>query len=61
MNKTKKNVLLMAAISLLLVVGTTITPIQSYASGEHKKTDDLKSSIKSDTEVDKKDASQKMD
>ena len=39
MNKTRKNVLLMAAaaVTLLLVMGTAITPLQSYASGEHKK------------------------
>jgi hypothetical protein len=61
MNKTKKNVLLMAAITLLLVIGTTVTPIQSYASEEHKKNGDLKSSIKSETEVDKKSASQHQD
>jgi hypothetical protein len=61
MNKTKKNVLLMAAITLLLVMGTTVTPMQSYASGELKKNGDLKSSIKSETEVDKKGASQHQD
>jgi hypothetical protein len=61
MNKTKKNVLLTAAITLLLVMGTAITPIQSYASEEHKKNGDLKSSIKSDTEVDKKSANQHQD
>jgi hypothetical protein len=61
MNKTRKNVLLSAAVTLLLVMGTAITPMQSYASGEHKKTGDSKSSIKSDTDVNKKSASQKMD
>ena len=61
MKNTRKNVLLMASITLLLVMGTAITPIQSYASDEHEKTGDAKSSIKSDNEVDKKSANQKMD
>ena len=61
MKNTRKNVLLMASITLLLVMGTAITPMQSYASDEHKKTGDAKSSIKSDNEVDKKSANQKMD
>jgi hypothetical protein len=59
MNKTK-NILLMMAISVLLVMGTTITPMQSYAD-QHKKTGDYKTSIKAISEVDKKSANQKMD
>src|SRR5215212_9444749 len=61
MNNTKKNVLLMASISVLLVMGTIMSPIQSYASEGQKKNGDLKSSIKSDIDVNKKSASQKMD
>lgn len=59
MNYTK-NILLMAAITSLLIMGTTITPMLSYAS-EHKKTSDFKSSIKASTEVGKKSSSQEMD
>jgi len=61
MNKTRKSVLLTAAMTLLLIMGTAITPMQSYASGEHKKNGDIKSSIKSDADINKKSASQKMD
>ncbi len=61
MNSAKKNVLLTAAITLLLVIGTAIIPIQSYASEEHKKYGDSKSSINSDTYENKKGASQHQD
>jgi hypothetical protein len=60
-NSTKKNVLLTAAITLLLIMGTAIAPIQSYASEEHKKNGDLKSSIKSDNDENKKSPKQHMD
>ena len=59
MNNTK-NILLMAAITSLLIMGTAITPMQSYAS-EHKKTGDFKDSIKASTEIDKKTANQHQD
>ena len=59
MNNTK-NILFIAAITSLLIMGTSITPMQSYA-GENKKTGDLKSSIKASSEVDKKSAGQHLD
>jgi hypothetical protein len=59
MNKTK-NILLIAAITSLLMMGTSVIPMQSYA-GEHKKTGDLKASIKASSEVDKKSANQHLD
>jgi hypothetical protein len=55
----KKN-LLMAAITSILIMGTSIIPMQSYAN-QHKKTTDFKDSIKAGTEVDKKSASQNLD
>jgi hypothetical protein len=55
----KKN-LLMAAITSILIMGTSIIPMQSYAD-QHKKTTDFKASIKVGSEVDKKSASQKLD
>jgi hypothetical protein len=58
MNNTK-NILLVAAITSLLM-GTSITPMQSYAD-QHKKTTDFKSSIKASSEVDKKSANQHLD
>ena len=61
MNTTRKNVLLMAAMASLLIMGTAMAPMQSYASGEHKKTGDFKSPVKASAEVDKKGTSQKMD
>jgi hypothetical protein len=59
MNYTK-GLLLVAAMTTLLVMGTSAIPMQSYA-GEHKKTSDLKSSIKASFEIDKKSASQHLD
>jgi hypothetical protein len=56
----QKNLLLAVFISSLLIVGTSITPMQSYAD-QHKKTDDYKISIKAISEVEKKSASQKLD
>jgi hypothetical protein len=61
--KTNAATVTAAAIAMLLIMGTSVIPTQSYASGEHKKTDELKSSIKGGTEgvdVDKKSANQKM-
>ena len=37
MNTARKNVLLMAAMTSLLIMGTAITPMQSYAVGDTKK------------------------
>src|SRR5215217_6533887 len=59
MNKTK-NILLIAAIISLLMMGMSVIPMQSYTD-EHKKTGDLKASIKASSEVDKKSASQHLD
>ena len=47
MNNTK-NILLIAIITALLVLGTSFTPMQSFADkddGDDKKTKDFKSSI----------------
>ena len=52
MNYTK-SLLLMAAMTTLLIMGTSAIPMQSYA-GEHKKTSDFKSSIKASFEIDRK-------
>ena len=57
MNNTKK-LLLIAIVTATLVLGTSVIPMQSYASEEHKENSDLKSSIKSGTDVDKNGASQ---
>ena len=57
MNNTK-NILLVAIITATLVLGTSVIPMQSYASGENKKTKDSKSSIKASAESDKKSSSQ---
>ena len=54
----------MAAITSLLIMGTNIVPIQSYADrddDDQKKTDDFNSKIKASSEIEKKDASQHMD
>jgi hypothetical protein len=50
--------LTIAVITSLLVMGTSIIPMQSYAGSA---SDEYKSKIKSSTEVDKKSASQHMD
>ena len=63
MNNTKK-ILLMAAITSLLIMGTNIVPIQSYADrddDDQKKTDDFNSKIKASSEIEGKSASQHMD
>ena len=54
----------MAIITATLVLGTSVTPMQSFAdkgNEEHKKTKDFKSSIKASSESDKKSASQHQD
>jgi hypothetical protein len=58
--KNTKNILLMTAITSLLIMGTSIIPMQSYAD-QYKKTTDFKASIKAGSEVDKKSASQQLD
>ena len=59
--KNTRNILLVAIIAATLVMGTSVIPMQSYASEEHKENSDLKSSIKSGTDVDTKSASQHQD
>jgi hypothetical protein len=65
MNNTT-NLLTIATITALLLMGTSVMPMQSYASGsdqhqKHKDTKDLKSSISEKTQIDKKSASQHQD
>ena len=61
MNNTNK-MLMIAAITSLLVMGTSLVQMKSFAGGEeHKKTKDFKSSISEKTQIDKKSANQKMD
>ncbi len=61
MNNTNK-MLMIAAITSLLVMGTSLVQMKSFAGGEeHKKTKDFKSSISEKTQVDKKSASQHQD
>ena len=59
MNNTKK-ILLMAAITSVLVIGSSAIPIQSYAE-QHTKTDDLKSSIKASFQIEENSAYQHLD
>jgi hypothetical protein len=63
MNNTNK-ILMMAVITSLLVIGTSLTPMQSFADrdkGDHEKTSDYKSKIFASSEEDKKSAKQHMD
>ena len=61
MNNTNK-MLMIAAITSLLVMGTSLVQMKSFAGGEdHKKTKDFKSSISAKSQVDKKSANQHMD
>jgi hypothetical protein len=61
MNNTNK-MLMIAAITYLLVMGTSLVKMKSFAGGEeHKQTKDFKSSISEKTQIDKKSASQHMD
>ena len=64
MNNTKKNILLVAAITSLLIMGTSIIPMQSFADrgdDEDEKGNDFKSKLSAITESDKKSAGQEMD
>src|SRR5215208_8214144 len=61
MNNTNK-MLMIAAITSLLVMGTSLVQMKSFAGGEeHKKTKDFKSSVSEKTQIDKKSASQHQD
>ena len=61
MNNTNK-MLMIAAITSLLVMGTSLVQMKSFAGGdEHKKTKDFKSSISEKTQISKKSASQHQD
>jgi hypothetical protein len=61
MNNTNK-MLMIAAITSLLVMGTSLVQMKSFAGGEeHKKTKDYKTSISEKTQIDKKSASQHQD
>ena len=63
MNNTK-NILLVAIVAATMVMGTGVTPIQSYAdmdNNDHKKTKDFVSSIIASSESDKKSTSQHQD
>jgi Mn2+/Fe2+ NRAMP family transporter len=55
MSDAKKNILFIAAITLLLLVGTTIVPMQSYADDsilqKHKAVSDLKHDILQDMQL----------
>src|SRR5919107_3987076 len=61
MNNTNK-MLMIAAITSLLVMGTSLVQMQSFAGEDsHKKTKDYKKSVSEKTQVDKKSANQHMD
>src|SRR5215212_10151711 len=61
MNNTNK-MLMIAAITSLLVMGTSLVQVKSFAGGEeHKKGKDFKSSISVKSQIDKKSASQYQD
>jgi hypothetical protein len=63
MNNTK-NILLVAAITSLLIVGTSIIPAQLFADkddDEIKKNSDFNSKIKASLDVEEKSASQHLD
>ena len=55
MSDAKKNILFIAAITLLLLVGTTVVPMQSYADDgilqKHKAVSDLKHDILQDMQL----------
>jgi hypothetical protein len=60
MNNTNK-MLMIAAITSLLVMGTSLVQMKSFAGGdEHKQTKDFKSSISAKFQSDKKSANQHM-
>ena len=53
---------MIAAITSLLVMGTSLVQMKSFAGGEeHKKGKDFKSSISVKSQIDKKSANQHMD
>jgi hypothetical protein len=53
---------MIAAITSLLVMGTSLVQMKSFAGGEeHKKTKDFKSSVSAKSQIDKKSANQHMD
>src|SRR4051812_39072861 len=58
--KNTKNSLLIATILSLLLIGTSVIPMQTYAD-QHKKTIESKSAIKAGSEVEEKSASQHSD
>ena len=63
MNNTK-NILLIAIITATLVLGTALTPMQSFADRDdhnYKKDNDFKSQVFASSEEDKKSAKQHMD
>jgi hypothetical protein len=63
MNNTSK-MLMIAAITSLLVMGTSLVQMKSFAGDDHKdykKTKDYKSSVSAKAQVDKKSANQHMD
>ena len=62
MNAKTNAVMATAAITMLLIMGSSIVPMQqSHASGDNKKTGDFKSSIKASAVSDKKSSSQHSD
>jgi hypothetical protein len=61
MNNTNK-MLMIAAITSLLVMGTSLVQMKSFAGGwGHEKKDDLKSSVKVSFESNEKSAKQHLD
>jgi hypothetical protein len=61
MNSTNK-MLMIAAITSLLVMGTSLVQMKSFAGGdEHEKNGDFKSSVKASFESDEKSAKQHLD
>ena len=63
MNNTNK-MLMIAAITSLLVMGTSLVQMKSFAGDDnkdYKKTKDYKSSVSAKAQVDKKSANQHMD
>ena len=59
-----RNLLLAAIIAATLVMGTSVTPMQSYADrgdSDNEKGDDFKSKISASYELDKKSSSQHQD
>ncbi len=63
--KNTNKLVMMATITVLLIMGTSIIPMQSYAESgsndEHKKNDDNKSKTSASSQTDKKRVSQHLD